>query len=80
MVDVFEGVGQHSRRQDAGRANLCVLEKVACPGAGACGGQFTANTMACVAEAIGLALPYSQRPAGRDPGARRFRAEGGRRR
>ena len=35
------------------------LEIVACPGAGACGGQFTANTMACVSEAIGLALPYS---------------------
>ena len=51
------------RRQD-GRCDLCELEKVACPGAGACGGQFTANTMACVAEAIGLALPYSQRPAG----------------
>ena len=35
------------------------LELVACPTAGACGGQFTANTMACVSEAIGLALPYS---------------------
>ena len=35
---------------------------IACPGAGACGGQFTANTMACVAEAIGLALPYSSGP------------------
>ena len=35
------------------------LEKVACPSAGSCGGQFTANTMACVAEAIGLALPGS---------------------
>ena len=35
------------------------LELVACPSAGACGGQFTANTMACVSEAIGLALPYS---------------------
>src|SRR5437870_2296353 len=46
VVDVFEGVGQHS----AGKmpdAELCALEKVACPGAGACGGQFTANTMAC---------------------------------
>jgi dihydroxy-acid dehydratase len=43
-------------------SELCALEKVACPGAGACGGQFTANTMACVAEAIGLALPYSSGP------------------
>ncbi|HBX96954.1 MAG TPA: dihydroxy-acid dehydratase, partial [Hyphomonas sp.] len=38
---------------------LHALEKVACPGDGACGGQFTANTMACVSEAIGLALPLS---------------------
>ncbi len=61
VVDVFEGVGQHS----AGKmpdADLCLLERVACPGAGSCGGQFTANTMACVAEAIGLALPYSSGP------------------
>ncbi len=36
-----------------------MLERVACPSAGACGGQFTANTMACVSEAIGLALPNS---------------------
>ncbi len=61
VVDVFEGVGQHFRRQD-GRRSALRLEKVACPGAGACGGQFTANTMACVAEAIGLALPYSSGP------------------
>lgn len=58
VVDVFEGVGQHS----AGKMDietLCALEKVACPSAGSCGGQFTANTMACVSEAIGLALPGS---------------------
>jgi dihydroxy-acid dehydratase len=58
VVDVFEGVGQHS----AGAMSLerlCDLEKHACPGDGACGGQFTANTMACVSEAIGLALPLS---------------------
>jgi dihydroxy-acid dehydratase len=42
--------------------DLDELERHACPGAGACGGQFTANTMACVAEAIGLALPYSSGP------------------
>ena len=39
--------------------DLRELELAACPSAGACGGQFTANTMACVSEAIGLALPYS---------------------
>ncbi len=58
VQDVFEGVGQNS----AGRmseAELTALEKVACPSAGACGGQFTANTMACVSEAMGLALPLS---------------------
>ena len=58
VVDVFEAVGMHS----AGRmtsSELHDLECVACPGAGACGGQFTANTMACVSEAIGLALPGS---------------------
>src|ERR1700755_3427292 len=61
VVDVFEGVGQHSAGKMS-ESDLCLLEKVACPGAGACGGQFTANTMACVAEAIGLALPYSAGP------------------
>ncbi len=58
VVDVFEAVGQHS----AGNMSddeLHALECVACPSAGACGGQFTANTMACVSEAIGLALPGS---------------------
>ncbi|QJB68308.1 dihydroxy-acid dehydratase [Parasphingorhabdus halotolerans] len=58
VVDVFEAVGQHS----AGNCplqELIELEKIACPGHGACGGQFTANTMACVAEAIGLSLPNS---------------------
>ena len=58
VVDVFEGVGMHS----AGKMTdeeLHELECVACPSAGSCGGQFTANTMACVSEAIGLALPGS---------------------
>jgi dihydroxy-acid dehydratase len=58
VQDVFEAVGQHA----AGKMDddeLHALECVACPSAGACGGQFTANTMACVSEAIGLALPGS---------------------
>ena len=58
VVDVFEGVGQHSAGKMSD-ADLHELECVACPGAGACGGQFTANTMATVSEAIGLALPLS---------------------
>ena len=58
VQDVFEAVGQHAvgKMSDA---DLQLLESVACPSAGSCGGQFTANTMACVSEAIGLALPYS---------------------
>ncbi|MCX8506695.1 MAG: dihydroxy-acid dehydratase, partial [Alphaproteobacteria bacterium] len=58
VVDVFEAVGQYA----AGKISpedLTALEQVACPSAGSCGGQYTANTMACVSEAIGLALPGS---------------------
>ena len=58
VVDVFEAVGKYAAG-GATEKDLVDLEKVACPSAGACGGQFTANTMACVAEVIGLALPYS---------------------
>ena len=58
VVDVFEGVGKYSSGKMTKHA-LRKLELIACPSAGACGGQFTANTMACVSEAIGLALPYS---------------------
>ena len=58
VVDVFEGVGKHSAGKISTK-DLRKLEFKACPSAGACGGQFTANTMACVSEAIGLALPYS---------------------
>jgi dihydroxy-acid dehydratase len=58
VKDVFEVVGRYA----AGAcplSELIALEKVACPGHGACGGQYTANTMACVGEAIGLSLPNS---------------------
>jgi dihydroxy-acid dehydratase len=58
IQDVFEAVGQHSVG-DMSDADLDTLEQNACPSAGACGAQFTANTMATVSEAIGLALPYS---------------------
>jgi dihydroxy-acid dehydratase len=56
IVDIFEAVGKY----DAGKITkeeLEEIEKSSCPGEGSCGGQFTANTMACVSEAIGLALP-----------------------
>jgi len=58
VQDLFEAVGSHA----AGRlddATLNLMEKAACPCGGSCGGQYTANTMACVSEAIGLALPNS---------------------
>src|SRR6266705_3012938 len=58
VQDVFEAVGKYSVG-DMSDADLDTLERNACPSAGACGAQFTANTMATVSEAIGLALPYS---------------------
>ena len=58
VQDVFEAVGKHSVGAMSDE-DLYSLEQVACPSAGACGAQFTANTMAMVSEAIGLALPYS---------------------
>jgi dihydroxy-acid dehydratase len=58
VQDVFEAVGQFSAGAISAE-RLRQVEQHACPGEGACGGQFTANTMACVSEAIGLALPLS---------------------
>ena len=58
VLDVFEAVGQHAAGNMTDE-ELQELEEHACPGAGACGGQFTANTMACISEVIGLALPGS---------------------
>ena len=58
VQDVFEAVGKYSVG-DMSDEDLDLLEQTACPSAGACGAQFTANTMATVSEAIGLALPYS---------------------
>jgi len=58
VQDVFEAVGTHAAGKMSDE-DLHELECVACPSAGSCGGQFTANTMACVSEAMGLALPGS---------------------
>ena len=58
VQDVFEAVGQHAGGKISDQ-ELHDIECAACPSAGSCGGQFTANTMACVSEAIGLALPNS---------------------
>ena len=70
IVDVYEAVGAH----DAGRiseAELGAIEDAACPGAGSCGGMFTANTMASISEAIGIALPGSASPPADDERRRR---------
>ena len=58
VQDVFEAVGKHAAGTMSDE-ELLALEQVACPSSGSCGGQFTANTMACVSEAVGLALPGS---------------------
>ena len=58
IADVFEGIGKHSTGIMS-KKELFELESKACPSGGSCGGQFTANTMACVSEALGLALPGS---------------------
>ena len=58
IADVFEGIGKHSTGAMS-KKDLTKLESLACPSGGSCGGQFTANTMACVSEALGLALPGS---------------------
>ncbi|PPR26578.1 MAG: Dihydroxy-acid dehydratase [Alphaproteobacteria bacterium MarineAlpha9_Bin4] len=58
VQDVFEAVGNYSGGV-INKDELEEIEKVACPSAGSCGGQFTANTMACVSEALGLAIPNS---------------------
>jgi dihydroxy-acid dehydratase len=66
VVSAFEAVGQFS----GGRIDeeeLLAIEKNACPGAGSCGGMFTANTMSSAFEAMGLSLPYSSTMAAEDP-------------
>ena len=58
VIDVFEVVGRYAAG-GCPLSEVTAIEKAACPGHGACGGQYTANTMACVGEAIGLSLPNS---------------------
>jgi dihydroxy-acid dehydratase len=66
IQDVFEAVGAHAAGRMTDR-ELCDLEDSACPGAGACGGQFTANTMAIVCEALGIASLGSGSVPATDP-------------
>jgi dihydroxy-acid dehydratase len=77
VVDVFEAVGMHSAGNMTDE-DLHELECAACPSAGACGGQFTANTMAMVSEAIGLALPGSAGSPAPYEDRDRFAVESGR--
>jgi dihydroxy-acid dehydratase len=77
VVDVFEAVGMHAAGTMSD-ADLHELECVACPSAGACGGQFTANTMAMVSEAIGLAMPGSSGAPAPFEERDRFAVESGR--
>src|SRR5271165_6086280 len=77
VVDVFEAVGRHGAGNMTDE-ELHELECVACPSAGACGGQFTANTMAMVSEAIGLALPGSAGAPAPYEDRDRFAVESGR--
>ena len=65
VVSAFEAVGQHSARK-LSDADLLEVERRACPGAGACGGMFTANTMSSAIEAMGMSLPYSSTMAAED--------------
>jgi dihydroxy-acid dehydratase len=65
IIDVFEGVGACARGLIS-REDLDAIEKAACPGQGSCGGMYTANTMASVAEALGMALPGSAAPPAPD--------------
>jgi len=66
VVSAFEAVGQYSGGK-IDEAQLTAIEKNACPGAGSCGGMFTANTMSAAFEAMGLSLPYSSTMAAEDP-------------
>jgi dihydroxy-acid dehydratase len=77
VQDVYEAVGAHAAGKMSD-ADLYEMECNACPSAGSCGGQFTANTMACVAEAIGMALPGSGSPPAVDTTRDRFAVECGR--
>ena len=65
VVSAFEAVGQHSAGK-IGTAELLEVERHACPGAGSCGGMFTANTMSSAIEAMGMSLPYSSTMAAED--------------
>ena len=59
MISVFEGVGAYKAGKIVDAARLKILEDYACPSCGSCSGMFTANSMNCLMEVLGLALPYN---------------------
>lgn len=76
--DTFEAVGKY-KKGEIDDAELARLEMCACPGAGSCQGMYTANTMACITEAIGMSLPYTATALATDAEKRRIAFESGRR-
>jgi len=76
IQDVFEAVGTHAAGGMTDE-ELLELERNACPGAGSCGGMFTANTMAAAIEALGLSLPGSSGPSAVDPRRDAFAEQSG---
>src|SRR5215468_2460848 len=77
VVSVFEAVGEHSAGKIS-TAQLTEIERRACPGAGSCGGMYTANTMSSAIEAMGLSLPYSSTMAAEDDEKKLSAAQSGR--
>jgi len=78
LISVFEALGQ-LKNKEITEKELRELEKVACPSYGSCNGLFTANTMACLTEAMGMALPGCATCLAEDPRKKRFANESGRR-
>ena len=76
VVSVFEAVGEHSANKISSE-QLAEIERRACPGAGSCGGMYTANTMSSVIEAMGLSLPYSSTMAAEDEEKKESAAQSG---
>jgi dihydroxy-acid dehydratase len=76
VVSAFEAVGQYAARR-IGEAELLEVERRACPGAGSCGGMYTANTMSSAIEAMGMSLPYTSTMAAEDEEKRESAARSG---
>ncbi|MGB3543696.1 dihydroxy-acid dehydratase [Rubrivirga sp.] len=78
LVSVFEGVGRH-QTGEINDAQLLEIETLACPTCGSCSGMFTANSMNCLMEALGLALPYNGSILATDPRRRELARNAARR-